>query len=123
MKKLAMMLFVSFMAVSAGAANWVAAAEDSKGEIYTYVDTESISTQGKYKQAFTKLMSIQQGYYLINLSSYDCKSNPRRIKFTYMTMFDLEGNVTASSAMTNSSFHPVLPDSIGESEANFVCSF
>ena len=123
MKKLAMMLFVSFMAVSAGAANWVAVDQNSEKGAYSYVDTESISTQGKYKQAFTKLMSIQQGYYLINLSSYDCKSNPRRIKFTYMTMFDLEGNVTASSAMTNSSFHPVLPDSIGESEANFVCSF
>ena len=122
MKKLAMMLFVSFMAVSAGAANWVAADQDSEKGLYAYVDTESISTQGKYKQAFTKLMNIQQGYYLISLSSYDCKSNPRRIKSTYMTAFDLEGNVTVSSAMTNSSFLPVLPDSIGESEVNMICN-
>ena len=123
MKKLAMMLFVSFMAVSAGAANWVAADQYSEKGLYNYVDTESISTQGKYKQAFTKSINIPEGYYLITLSSYDCKSNPRRIKYTHMTMFDLEGNVTASSAMTNSSFAPVLPDSIGESEVNMICNF
>ena len=122
MKKLAMMLFVSFMTVSAGAANWVEADQNSEKGVYTYVDTESISTQGKYKQAFTKSINIPKEFYLISLSSYDCKSNPRRIKYTYMTMFDLEGNVTASSAMTNSSFHPVLPDSIGESEVNMICN-
>ena len=120
MKKLAMMLFVSFMAVSAGAANWVEASSDEG--MYIYVDTESISKQGNYKQAFTKLINIPEGYYFINLCSYDCKSNPRRIKSTYMTRFDLEGNVTASRAMTNSSFRPVLPESMGESEVNMICN-
>lgn len=117
-----MMLFVSFMAVSAGAANWVAAAENSKSGIYTYVDTESISTQGKYKQAFTKSINIPKEFYLISLSSYDCKSKPIRRKSTYGTLYNLEGTVIFSSAMTNSSFLPVVPDSIGEIEANIICN-
>lgn len=122
MKKLAMMLFVSFMAVSAGAANWVAVGQDSEKGFYAYVDTESISTQGKYKQAFNKSISIPKESYVIVLNSYDCKSNPRRIKFTYITMFDLEGNMTYSGAIKNSSFSPVLPDSIGEAEVNMICN-
>lgn len=122
MKKLAMILFVSFIAVSAGATNWVAAGQDSEQELYTYVDTDSISNQGKYKQAFTKSINILKEFYLIGLFSYDCKSNPMRSKITHGTLYDLKGAVILSSAITDSSFLPVIPDSIGEIEANMICN-
>lgn len=117
-----MMLFVSFMAVSAGAANWVAAYENPEKGVYDYVDIDSVSTKGYYKQAFIKSINIPEGYYFIALISYDCESNPRRWKPTYATIYDLEENPTGSDAMTNSSFAPVLPDSVGEEQANIVCN-
>ena len=117
-----MMLFVSFMAVSAGAANWVAAYENPEKGVYDYVDIDSVSTKGYYKQAFIKSINIPEGYYFIALISYDCESNPRRWKPTYATIYDLEENRTGSDAMTNSSFAPVLPDSVGEEQANIVCN-
>ena len=123
MKKLAMILFVSFIAVSAGAANWVAAVEDPEKGTYFYVDTESISTQGNYKQSFVKFINIPEEFYMVSLSSYDCRSNPRRIKFQHSTMFDLRGNVISPSSMTKSHFSPVFPDSPSESIINFVCKF
>ncbi|MGP9687764.1 hypothetical protein ACT3TH_01220 [Psychrobacter sp. AOP22-C1-C5] len=122
MKKLAVVLLVSFGAMSASAANWVAAAEDSKDGIYTYVDTESISTQGKYKQAFVKMLSIPEGFFIISLISYDCRSNPRRSKPTYAAQYDLEGNVTRSGLITNNDFLPVIPGTLGETQANMICN-
>lgn len=122
MKKLAMMLFVSFMAVSAGAVNWVEASSNPKKGLYNYVDTESISTQGKYKQAFVKMLSIPEGFFIISLISYDCRSNPRRSKPTYAAQYDLEGNSIMSRALPNSTFSPVFPDSHGERQANMICN-
>lgn len=122
MKKLAMMLFVSFMAVSAGAANWVEADSNPKKGLYNYVDTESISTQGKYKQAFVKMLSIPEGFFIISLTSYDCRSNPRRSKPTYAAQYDLEGNSIMSRALPNSYFRPVYPDSVGEKLVNIICN-
>lgn len=118
-----MMLFVSFMAVSAGAANWVAAGSDPKKGIFFYVDTESVSTQGSYKQAFTKQLNIPGGNYFIILSLYDCKSNPRRTKPRYIAEYNLTGNVTFSNEVTGLSFRPVLPESLGKAEADFICGY
>ena len=123
MKKLAMMLFVSFMAVSAGAVNWVEASSNPKKGLYNYVDTESISTQGKYKQVFSKLINIPDEYYMVTLSFYDCKSNPKRTRNTYLTQYDLEGNVILSGEVPGDSFKPVLPESILETQTNIVCNF
>ena len=114
---------VSFAAMSTSAANWVDADSNPEKGFYAYVDTESVSTQGKYKQAFTKYINIPGEYYLVALKSFDCKSNPRRSKATYITKFDLTGNVTASSEMTGISFSPVLPESMEEGLASIVCSF
>jgi len=117
------MLFVSFMAVSAGAANWVEVGSDKNKGIYSYIDTESVSTQGSYKQAFTKQLNIPGEYYFINLRLYDCKSNPRRTKLTYLTRFNLTGDVIFSSEVTGQSFKPVLPESMGKAEVDFICGY
>jgi hypothetical protein len=122
LKKSAVILLVSFVAVSSGAANWVESGSNPEKGVYTYVDTESISTQGKYKQAFTKYISIPKEFYLISFISYDCKSKPIRRKLTYSTLYNLEGTVISSSEITNSSFLPAIPDSIGEIEANIICN-
>lgn len=110
------------MTVSAGAANWVAVDEDPEKEMYAYVDIDSVSTQGNYKQAFIKSINILEERYFVALTSYDCKSNPRRWKPTHMTLYDLEGNVITSNAIAASSFRPALPDSVGEAQANIVCN-
>ena len=123
MKKLAVVLLVSFGAMSASAANWVLIGSSINNENYHYIDTESISTQGKYKQAFTKLINIPDEYYMVTLSFYDCKSNPKRIRNTYLTKYDLEGNVIFSGEVPGDSFKPVLPESILETQTNIVCNF
>lgn len=123
MKKLAVVLLVSFGSMSAIAANWVEVGSDKNKGIYFYVDTESVSTQGSYKQAFTKQLNIPGENYFIGLSLYDCKSNPRRTKPTYITQFNLTGNVTFSSEVTGQSFRPVLPESLGKAEADFICGY
>ena len=122
MKKLAVVLFVSFVAVSASASNWVLSSTNPEEELYSYVDTESISTQGNYKQAFVKMIDTPKGVYYITLFSYDCRSNPRRIKPTHITTFDLEGDVIASRPSGDASFFPILPDSQGEGQANTICN-
>lgn len=123
LKKSAVILLVSFVAVSSGAANWVESGSNPEKGIYTYVDTESISTQGKYKQAFTKYISIPKEFYLISLSSYDCKSNPRRHKPMHIAQFDLTGSVITSSAIPEASFDPVFPESITASVVKIICNF
>lgn len=122
MKTLALALLVSFTAVSAGAANWVAADEDPEKGMYAYVDIDSISKQGNYKQAFIKSVKILEKHYVIALMSYDCKSNPKRWKPTHIALYDLEGNSLESGATTASTFSPALPDSIGETQANMICN-
>ena len=123
LKKSAVILLVSFVAVSSGAANWVESGSNPEKGVYTYVDTESISTQGKYKQVFSKSINIPDEYYMVTLSFYDCKSNPKRIRDTYITKYDLEGNVIWSGEVPGDSFKPVLPESILETQTNIVCNF
>lgn len=123
LKKLAIILFVSFTTISAGAANWITSGSTPAKGVYTYVDTESISTQGKYKQVFSKLINIPDEYYMVTLSFYDCKSNPKRTRNTYLTQYDLEGNVILSGEVPGDSFKPVLPESILETQTNIVCNF
>lgn len=122
MKKLAMMLFVSFMAVSAGAANWVESGSIPDEGMYIYVDTESISKQGNYKQAFTKIIAYSKERMIITLRIYDCRSNPIRSKDTYIAGYDLEGNITTSWPVTNNDFSPVIPGTLGVKTADIICN-
>ena len=122
MKTLALALLVSFTAVSAGAANWVAVYENPEKGIYDYVDIDSISKQGNYKQAFIKSVKNLEKRYVVALISYDCKSNPKRWKPTHVTLYDLEGNALESGSNTASTFRPALPDSVGETQANMICN-
>ena len=117
-----MILFVSFMAVSAGAANWVEAGSNPEKGMYNYIDTESISTQGNYKQAFTKIIAYSKERMIITLRIYDCRSNPIRAKDTYIAGYDLEGNITTSWPVTNNDFLPAIPGTLGETQANIVCN-
>lgn len=117
-----MMLFVSFMAVSAGAANWVESGSVPDKGVYIYVDTESISKQGNYKQAFIKTIENSRESMVIALLTYDCRSNPIRLKGTYIAVYDLEGNVTRSGPITNNDFLPVIPGTLGETQANMICN-
>ena len=122
LKKLVVLLLVSFVTTFASAANWVNAGSNPSKGTYGYIDTESISTQGNYKQAFLKAINIPKEKYVVALTLYDCKSNPKRTKTTHLTVFDLEGNVLASSSV-NYSFDPVLPESTGEIAVGIVCNF
>jgi gamma-glutamyltranspeptidase len=106
----------------ANAANWIDAGSNPLKGTYGYIDTESISTQGSYKQAFLKVVDIPTERYVVALTSYDCKSNPKRTKTTHLTVFDLEGNVIVSNSV-NSSFDPVLPESGAEIVVGIVCNF
>lgn len=122
LKKSAVILLVSFVAVSSGAANWVESGSNPEKGFYTYVDTESISTQGKYKQAFTKTIAYSKERMIITLRIYDCRSNPIRAKDTYIAGYDLEGNITTSWPVTNNDFLPAIPGTLGETQANIVCN-
>lgn len=121
LKKLIVLLLVSSATMFASAANWVFISSTFDKKTYSYVDTESISTQGIYKQAFSKIVT-SEGYYFIALNSYDCKSNPKRVKNTYLAGYNSDGSVKASGS-TNNSFNPVLPETIAKTETDFVCSF
>ena len=123
MKKLAMMLFVSFMAVSAGAANWVEAGSNPEKGMYNYIDTESISKQGNYKQAFTKAIEISKERFTIALRTYDCRSNPKRLKNTYVASYNLEGDIILSGTPTDVGFSPVIPGSLGVETADIICKY
>lgn len=105
----------------ANAANWISAGSNSMQGIYSYVDTESISTQGKYKQSFIKTINIPKEFYMISLFSFDCKSNPKRTRISYLSKYDLSGNVITSGENPNQSFLPVIPDSIEEEIVNIIC--
>ena len=123
LKNLAVVLFVSFTTIlSANAANWVETARTANNEIYVYIDTESISTQGNYKQAFTRAINIPSERYYIALYSYDCKSNPKRTKNTHTMVYDIEGTVISSSS-TALPFQPVFPGSLEEKGVALVCNF
>ena len=123
MKKLAVVLLVSFGAMSASAANWVLIGSSINNENYHYIDTESISTQGKYMQSYDKIISYADGETAIGLVLYDCKTNPKKSKLTYIATYNLQGKVISSGAVTWNSFEPALPESFSELKANFVCSF
>ena len=122
MKKLAVVLLVSFGAMSASAANWVLIGSSINNESYHYIDTESISTQGKYMQAYDKINYADEET-AIGLFLYDCKTNPKKSKLTYIATYNLQGKIIVSGAVTSSSFEPALPESFSELKANFVCSF
>ena len=122
MKKLAVVLLVSFGAMSASAANWVLIGTSNNNESYHYIDTESISTQGKYIQSYDKNINYADERTAIALVLYDCKTNPKTSKLTYIATYNLQGKVISSGAVTWK-FEPALPESVAELKANFVCSF
>ena len=122
MKKLAMMLLVSSVTIFASAANWVESGSVPDEGVYTYVDTESISKQGNYKQAFTKVIENSKERMVITLRTYDCRSNPIRLKNTYIAEYDLEGNITMSGPITNNDFSPVIPETLGVKTADIICN-
>lgn len=110
------------MTVSAGAANWVESGSIPDKGTYIYVDTESISKQGNYKQAFTKIIAYSKERIVITLRIYDCRSNPIRWKDAYITGYDLEGNITMSWPVTNNDFSPVIPGTLGVKTADIICN-
>lgn len=121
LKKL-IVLLVSSVTIFASAANWVECGSVPDEGVYIYVDTESISKQGNYKQAFTKAIEISKERFTIALRTYDCRSNPIRLKNTYIAEYDLEGNITMSGPITNNDFSPVIPGSLGVKGANIICN-
>lgn len=121
LKKL-IVLLVSSVTIFASAANWVESGSVPDEGVYTYVDTESISKQGNYKQAFTKTIENSKERMIIALRTYDCRSNPIRLKNTYIAAYDLEGNITMSGPITNNDFSPVIPGSLGVKGANIICN-
>lgn len=122
MKKLAVLLFFSFLLTYANASNWVQVHSNLEQKRYIYVDIESISTQGDYKQALSKRIAIEDKVYFIGLNSYDCKSNPMRVKTTYFTSYNLDGSIRYSGSKNNS-FESLLPGTVSKVEAGFVCDF
>lgn len=123
MKKLAVALLVSFVAYTASATNWVEISSDPERKIYNYIDTESISTQSNYKQAFYKYIRIADEKYSVGINMYDCKSSPRQIKLTYFNLYDLNGNLTYSSGMLSRPFKPAFPETLAKTETDFICNF
>ena len=121
LKKL-IVLLVSSVTTFASAANWVECGSIPDEGVYIYVDTESISKQGNYKQAFTKTIENSKERMVIALRTYDCRSNPIRLKNTYIAEYDLEGNIIMSGPITNNDFSPVIPGSLGVKGANIICN-
>ena len=125
MKKIAVVLCFSLAAVSVSAENWVQTSAIPEQKYYAYVDIDSISTQGNYKQAFAKYIIIEQDTFIISLISYDCKSNPKRSKITYIARYNLKGDTLASGVPTGTAaeFKIAIPGSYGKKEIDFVCGF
>ena len=119
---MAVILFFSFLSTYANASNWVQVYSDLEQKRYVYVDTESISVQGEYKQVLSKRIAIEDRIYFIVFNSYDCKSNPMRVKTTYFTSYNIDGSVRHSGSESNF-FEPLSPGTASKSEADFVCNF
>ena len=115
-------LVAATLSIPASAENWVESGSIPNQGIYTYVDTESISKQGNYKQAFTKVIENSKERMVITLRTYDCRSNPIRLKNTYIAEYDLEGNITMSGPITNNDFSPVIPETLGVKTADIICN-
>ena len=122
LKKLAVILFSGFLFTYANASNWVQVHSDLEQKRYVYVDIESISVQGEYKQVLSKRIAIEDKIYFIVFNSYDCKSNPMRVKTTYFTSYNLDGSVRYSGSKSNF-FEPLSPGTASKLEADFVCNF
>ena len=122
MKKLAVILFFGFLFTYANASNWVQVHSNPEQKRYVYVDIESISVQGEYKQVLSKRIAIEDRIYFIVLNSYDCKSNPMRVKTTYFTSYNLDGSVRYSGTKSNF-FEPLSSGTASKLEADFVCNF
>lgn len=122
MKKLAVILFFGFLFTYANASNWVQVHSNPEQKRYVYVDIESISVQGEYKQVLSKRIAIEDKIYFIVFNSYDCKSNPMRVKTTYFTSYNLDGSVRYSGTKSNF-FEPLSSGTASKLEADFVCNF
>lgn len=116
-------LVAATLSIPASAENWVESGSIPNQGIYTYVDTESISKQGNYKQAFTKAIEISKERFTIALRTYDCRSNPKRLKNTYVASYNLEGDIILSGTPTDVGFSPVIPGSLGVETADIICKY
>ena len=125
MKNLVVALLASLVSIFANAnpTNWVHINTSTDKKVFGYIDIESISIQGNYKQAFIKTTNTAWNYYTVALTLYDCKSNPKKFKNTYLVVYNLNGNVITSGMPTDYGFYPTVPESLNKIETDFVCNF
>lgn len=139
-----MILFVSFMAVSAGASNWVHVSTDtSTGKMKYYVDTDTIrvydgyirhsnimensagfGSLSHYLSVFLKPTPLEKPQKTVILQYIlNCKN---RSSFVKSAALELTNGKTESATfdLTHSSqFKPIFPDTNMDNVAEFVCKF
>lgn len=128
MKKLAVLAIAGLMSVTAIAADWILVTTDD--ETVYYIDTDSISSSGKYKTAFhrsdyyppqspTPFITIDQ---VIGLYRYDCKSNPKKFQVLSAVAYNNYAVVDSADYNENAKWYVVYPGTVGDTKAHFVCS-
>lgn len=132
MKKLAVLAMAGLMSVTASAVNWVQYHQDNSGT--DYVDTDSITSinldsSKSHKQAFLKTdynepQKAGSDVYtsMFKFKQFDCKSNPRKSRMTSVLIRN-GSNVIGSQNYSNPDWSIHYPETIGETSANFVCSY
>ena len=125
MKKLAILSVAGLMSVTASAANWVQI--DNDDTVTVYIDTDSITNSGGYKQLFVRgdynnLQTEAGGKrfdQMVALTQIDCKSQPKRNR-PLSTLFRM-GNNRVASVDTAGQWNFIYPDSVGEIVVKNVC--
>lgn len=124
MKKLAALAVAGLVSVTASAVNWVQIDNDDIAA--TYIDTDSITSPGGYKQLFIKgdfysdqITADGRFNQIIFLDQIDCKSTPERHR-TVSTLLRKDGQHVFSSN-TIGHWAIIYPDSIGSTVVERVC--
>lgn len=131
MKRLAVLAVAGWVSVTASAStsasNWVFISKDDYLNTL-YVDADSISGSGRYKEAFAKvnLYNVQTDSGLrwdsrTALYRIDCRSKPTQFQ-VLSRIAHLNNRVVHRDSGTYPSWRPVYPGSISEQMANFICS-
>lgn len=108
----------------AGAANWVLIDGNSDMKVYADVDSRT-HNRAWFEYRFTRPQKLPDGRYYINwrsLSEFSCNAKTSRmLTITWYTKtYAVVGSFTPPSYQIKDEY--IIPNSIGESMYNFVCS-
>ena len=127
MRKVLVCVMLAACAIPALASNWMQVVQGNDG--IEYLDSQSIVKSGGRAKVWTKYVfkhphfigeEIKLTAFEVTHSEYDCKE--RTVSSSSSTRYDDEGNVIRSLDGISNMRTDIIPDSIGETVFNLVCS-